>query len=95
MEWQPSFQPGELARRHRAYWRSRFPIGCRVWLPPERVAHLSGDLPSRHGVVVGYGRDAEVIRVRLDGTAQVGGWHASFLEVEAPPAKARHDRLCW
>jgi hypothetical protein len=82
MAWAPSFQPGELLRRHRAYWRARFPVGARVWLPPERVAHLPIELPSEHGIVVGYGRDPETIYVRLDGATQARGWHVSFLEVD-------------
>jgi hypothetical protein len=89
MAWEPSLTPEERRRRWRAHWRARFPMGSRVRLLTERVAHLPVDLPSERGVVVGYGRDPEIIRVRLDGETEARGWHVSFLEVEAlPPGTA-------
>jgi hypothetical protein len=89
MAWQPAFTSENLREHWRAHWRARFPRGARVRLLTERVAHFTTDLPAEHGVVVGYGRNPEIIRVRLDGATDSRGWHVSFLEAEAfPPGTA-------
>ena len=61
----------------------RFPIGTRVIESPlmPRAPRRCRDGIYRVGVVVGYSRHAEAVRVRFDGAKSVMAFHQSFLDI--------------